>query len=1087
MSKVSWNVFGETKLGESSGLLGESPEQKTRSRGDAIIQGVKANANIVSQRQITLSWPGEMSSLCNSLVEHLISEYTPPGRIFSRVQPLPGHIHATEHIRAVRTEVSVSKVLSAWMVSGSDPLRWVTPDLPVNPPGKGAPECNPDTPLYLANKGVSHLSQFENSGQLDDINKSIEYTSRALALSRGWDHEVAGILTILGVAYGTRFRYLGKLDDLEKSIEYTSGAVHDPIFNPANKAVCLNNLGMAYADRFKRLEKLDDAKKAIEYVSRAIELTPKGDPSLPQLLNNLGVPYEDRFVRLGEVDDIDKSIEYKHCAIALAPEDHPNMRNFYNNLGVAYADRYRHLKELGDLNKSIKYKSRAVELTPDDHPDKPRLLTNLGVSHAARFQLLEELDDLDKSIENKSSAVKLTPEEHQDMPRRLRFLGESYLQRFNFLEGDKSAVDDLDKSIECYSRAKKLIPKGHPEMPRLLGELGLAQHCRFQCLGDMDDFSKAMASSSTALALTPDGDPQSSAQHFIHGLYFLNCYQILGTAAHLEGCLDSFRKGCHLSNGAPRAIFNHALHWANLASEHQYLNPLEAFQTAIDLLPRFIWLGATTKQRYLDLSTAKTLAVNASHVAVIASNFSLAVEWLEHARCVVWSQSLMLRSPVDQLHLSHPALATQLEILSNQLYASGFDEQISEEAVIDAGRNERFEQQRHSLAKDYQSLLAEIRQLAGFEDFLKPPKIDKLIGAAKNGPVVIVICHSDRCDALVILPNCDQVGHVPLHDFNEQKAHQALSDLKNSLQPKGLRQRGFRPVEQRPPEEYMRRVLESLWHGIVRPVLDYLEYTDGVPPQRLPHITWCPTGPLSFLPLHAAGDYTQSQARVFKYAVSSYTPTLSALLTSMPRSLDRDCRVLAVGQAETPDCSSLPGTTEELGYLRAHTGDKAQLKELVDDQATKMAVLDAMQRHDWVHLACHAYQDRKDPTKSGFRLHDGPLYLSAINQRLFKNKGLAFLSACETATGDEELPDEAIHLASGMLMAGYPSVIATMWPLSDTHAPFVANKVYGQLMKDGMIEKGQAGRALHSAVAELREVVGEEAFFNWVPYIHIGS
>ncbi|KAL5641639.1 hypothetical protein ACGC1H_001946 [Rhizoctonia solani] len=145
-----------------------------------------------------------------------------------------------------------------------------------------------------------------------------------------------------------------------------------------------------------------------------------------------------------------------------------------------------------------------------------------------------------------------------------------------------------------------------------------------------------------------------------------------------------------------------------------------------------------------------------------------------------------------------------------------------------------------------------------------------------------------------------------------------------------------------------------------------------------------------------------------------------------------------------------------------------------------------MEHHDWVHLACHANQNVEDPTKSGFYLHDGTLDLAAITRRSFRNKGLAFLSACQTATGDEKLPDEAVHLASGMLMAGYPSVIATMWSVSDEDAPFVANRVYSQLMKTGKIGNGEVGRALHDAVAELRGRIGEKEFIRWVPYIHIG-
>jgi CHAT domain-containing protein len=40
---------------------------------------------------------------------------------------------------------------------------------------------------------------------------------------------------------------------------------------------------------------------------------------------------------------------------------------------------------------------------------------------------------------------------------------------------------------------------------------------------------------------------------------------------------------------------------------------------------------------------------------------------------------------------------------------------------------------------------------------------------------------------------------------------------------------------------------------------------------------------------------------------------------------------------------------------------------------------------------------------------------------------LAFLSACETAKGDEKSPDEAMHLAATMIFAGFRGVIATMW------------------------------------------------------------
>ncbi|KAG8728486.1 hypothetical protein FRC11_010953, partial [Ceratobasidium sp. 423] len=271
-------------------------------------------------------------------------------------------------------------------------------------------------------------------------------------------------------------------------------------------------------------------------------------------------------------------------------------------------------------------------------------------------------------------------------------------------------------------------------------------------------------------------------------------------------------------------------------------------------------------------------------------------------------------------------------------------------------------------------------------------------------------------------------------------------------------------------------ILGVLWYDIVKLVLNFLGCLNAVPTEDLPHVTWCPTGALSFLPLHAASNYNQPGSKVFDYVISSYTPTVAALLAST-----------TMAQPNTPGHSRLPRTTKELVYVKSHTQGKAEYMELVGDQATKTAVLDAMQQNDWVHLACHAHQNVHNPTESRFFLHDDALDLTSINQQSFKNKGLVYLLACQTAKGNKKLPDEALHLASGMLMAGYLSVIATMWSVVDEDTPLVADIVYGQLMKDGKLGSGEAGKALHNVVTALCGKVGEQEFHRWVPYIHIGS
>jgi len=149
-------------------------------------------------------------------------------------------------------------------------------------------------------------------------------------------------------------------------------------------------------------------------------------------------------------------------------------------------------------------------------------------------------------------------------------------------------------------------------------------------------------------------------------------------------------------------------------------------------------------------------------------------------------------------------------------------------------------------------------------------------------------------------------------------------------------------------------------------------------------------------------------------------------------------------------------------------------------------VAKGMESHSWVHLACHAVQDTVEPTKSALCLHDGRLELSAIITKSFPHADLAFLSACQTATGDEKLSEEAIHLAAGLMLAGYRGVIATMWSIKDHDAPVIADHVYSYLFSDGRPDSTKAALALHHAVKYLRQQVGDLDFMLWVPFIHVG-
>ncbi|QRW18678.1 CHAT domain protein [Rhizoctonia solani] len=1010
------------------------------------------------------------------------------------------------------------------------------------------PEGHPKLSDRHADLAAAYNEKFRRTRELEHLEKSIEHGSRALALTLDGHPKLSDWHGNLGVLYNDSYRYTGRLDELEKSIEHCDHALAlttdgDPnlsdwhsTLGKVDRTFFLRTrahsqwhphlhyrhfeLGVSYVDRYRRVGEVLDLEKAVEHCSCALALTPEGHPDLPGRHSYLGTSYGIRYGRLGRLEDVEKAIEHFSSALALTPNGHAELPDRHAALGVSYGDRYRRTGELDELDKSIEHRSRALELTPDDHPGLPRRHADLGVSYTDRYRRMGEIDDLEKAIECDSCALALTFDIDPDLPRRHAALGRSYRHRYdrtrdladleNIIKHDSRALaltpedhpdladrhnalglaysdlyrhvgglEDLERSIQHFSRAFSLTLRDHPDLPHRHAALGMSYEDRYLRMGQKEDLEKSNEHLSLALALTTEGHPDLPLRHCQKAISCHLQYQRTHDSSYLDSSLASFRKASQLSSGGPRGVFDYALRWANLASMHEYLNPFEAFRVTIDLLPHFIWLGATTTQRYEDLLLAENIAVRAASAAIQSSEYDIALEWLEHARCVVWNQTLMLRSPLDDLAESHPALAAQLQSVSNQLNLAN-----SRSPTSDSG----FEppEIRHRLAREYEGLLSQTRTLPGFENFLQPTKVNDLMRSARNGPVVVINCHETRCDALIIMPGEDHVRHIALASLTEQKMRDTCSEMEKLLQFQGLRQRGPR----RPLQEQVQDVgpiLAVLWYDIVKPVLDHLGYTNNDSTENLPHITWCPTGAVSFLPLHAAGDYEQPRSRVFDYAISSYTPTLAALLSSTPTAPNRTPRVLAIGQTGTPGCTPLPGTNTELSHVKARMEGKAEYSQLIDDQATTQVVLDAMEQHDWVHLACHAHQSAADPTSSGFFLHDGTLDLVAINRRSFKNKGLAFLSACQTATGDEQLPDEAIHLASGMLMAGYPSVIATMWSVMDEDAPFVADRVYAQLMESGMIGNGEAGRALHGAVAALRNEVGEKNFARWVPYIHIGS
>ncbi|KAG8784128.1 hypothetical protein FRC12_018951 [Ceratobasidium sp. 428] len=943
------------------------------------------------------------------------------------------------------------------------------------------PDGHPDKSGRLSNLGAAYLTLFNRLGELEHIHTAVSCLAQAVALTPDGHANKPVRLSNLGAAYLTLFNRLGELEHIHAAVNCKAQAVAlTPVGHP-NKPACLSNLGGAYQTLFDRLGELEHIHVAVSCKAQAVALTPDDHPDKPVYLSNLGNAYQTLFERLGELEHIHAAVNCLAQAVALTPDGHANKPGSLSNLGGAYNILFDRLGELDHIHVAVSCKAQAVALTPDDHPDKPVYLSNLGNAYQTLFERLGELEHIHAAVNCLAQAVALTPDGHTSKPVYLNNLGAAYQTLFDRL----GELEHLHAAVNCLAQAVALTPDGHAKKPGYLNNIGGVYRTLFDRLGELEHIHTTVNCLSQAVALTPEDDP-SGAQHSatLGYQYFI----LFATSHEFEHVAKSklYSQNAALSpTGYPIQRLRAARFWAQLCLLDGS-DALGAYSHCMLRLPEAVWLGTSVRRRFECLTPdVQDLISEAAAVAILANRCDLAVEWLEQGRCLVWGQILQLRTPLEKLRASHPELADELCHLSSQLEdTDGLAPDCQSSNKYDGlSKNDAYT--RSKLADSRNRLIDQIRLKPGLDDFLRPSKASTITSIVRPGVTVILTVYMRRCDAMIIQLGAHAIGHVPLPTFSDQKAKTLCHELELCLKSQGIA-RGFKKGD-RPLQVSFENILATLWSDVVKPVLDHLNITRVLPIDELPHITWCIAGALSFLPIHAAGVYNSPSTILSNLAISSYTPTIS--------SMGRSCStpptfsgILAVGHQSSirPGLGPLPGTKDELDRVEERFVNR-RFTRLEEDRATIDAVVNAMADHSWVHFACHGSQNLVNPMNSALHLHDKDLSLAMITRQPMKNAQLAFLSACQTAKGDSELPNEAVHLAAGLLMTGYQNVIATMWSIKDQDAPIVAEETYKCLLESGVPDSRKAAKALHRAVKHLQNEIGVNEFARWVPYIHMGG
>ena len=921
------------------------------------------------------------------------------------------------------------------------------------------PQGHPDRSMSLNNLAICLSARCTQLGVMQDLNEAIVLAREALD-SRPQGHpDRTTSLNNLAAHLSSRYEKLGVMEDLDEAIFLDREALDLYPAGHPNRSMSLNNLAVHLSTRYRQLGAMEDLDETISLAREALDLRPQGHPDRSTSLSNFAAHLTSRYQQLGAMEDLDVAIVLAREALDLYPAGHPDRSMSLNTLAICLSTRYNQLGAMSDLDEAIVLHREALDFRPQGYLARSISLNNIAVDLSSRYEQLGDMEDLDEAIVLEREALNLRPQEHTGRSVSFNNLANSLFTRYKQL----GEMEDLEEAIVLDREALGLFPQGHSSRSTSLSNLAAHLSARYKQLGAMENLDEAIAFDREALDLCPQGHPNRPGS--LHNLasHLCNRFTRFNQLQDKEELFSLYAQLVHVPQIVSSINLTAAVAWIRVAENFQHPEILLAYETSLRLLIHHLATLPSLPQHLVILKNlTSSLAVDAFSACLRNCSPTRAIELLEQGRGVFWSQLTRLHSPLDNVVATGSrgkSLADEFTRLSllirNALNSPGAD---------------HHEQLCH-LNNEMQRVVISIRELPGLSRFLLSSLFPDLQRAASGGPIIIVNASKYSCDALIVFFDRDPV-HIPL--VITQEGVRGLSTELHTLTERAKRADVTKELA---------FFLRKLWDQIVSPIVDCLQATH---PSRS-HIWWCPTAEFSVLPLHAAGPYRKGQQNLPHLYISSYTSTLTALIRASRRdpsnSATEQKRFVAIGQAKAAGESELLSVEKELDNIGQDVDGLATFTRIDDDETCISRVVEELGKNEWVHLACHGLPNRKQPFESAFALHDGHFTIQRIIGCDLKNPEFAYLSACHTTVGDEESPDEMIHLASAMQFVGFRSVIGTMWAVDDGETNKITATFYRHMVDEsGRLDHTRAAFALNKTMKSVHI-----PFDQRILYIHLGA
>lgn len=946
---------------------------------------------------------------------------------------------------------------------------------------KLAPLNHPTRGFLLFNLGTALKRKFDYAGSIADLNAAIQMYRDAVKYIATTHNLV--VLNNLGGALSTRFDYTGSRNDLNEAIAVMEDVLklnsgHD------NLIAILNNLAATLLKRYLSAGSTDDLTAAIAMLGKANALGSEGSVTQSRLVQNLSVALISRFERNGCINDLTEAIRLLTQITDLIPDGDPYRSELLNCLGKALFNQFESMSSIDDLTAAVRAYDKAIKSAPIFKPVRWTALVNMGGALLDQFHRTRIKDYLNRSIIAQREALSTMPKTCSHKPAALNNLSDAFQIRFR----EYKCMNDLDSAIKSSKEAIEAIPVYHPNRALCLDTLGAALQRRFLAKGLVEDINDSVSIAEEAVAVTSDSHPDLAGRLNNLGNALRLQFRLSNKKRTKDRAIEAYEKASYMVIAPSFVRIGAAFFGSRLLIGHSLHRANSLLRMALELLPTLTSRHMPIGDRHYNISQFAQLPPLAVSVSLaLGEPPGIALQLLERGRGILASLQLEMRSDISGLEDSHPHIAKTLGQICSDLDRPLNNPSDSNYLGIDPELKHR-----RCLITKLETLLKDIRNKPGFERFWLGPSESAMKSLAQFGQLIVFNVSEMRSDAFIVDQNVIRSIVLPQLTLSElEKYAKSFYDAVTAGSRFHLKARSE-----------IAKVLEWLWDVAVGPVLDELGFTQPPSPTgSWPRVWWVGSGLLNLFPIHAAGYHGQgSTQNALDRVVSSYTPTLRSLMYARENmataSRVKPQKAMLVGMLRTPGQTNLPHVQEEIEELRKLLSPHVEIKAI--DDPTKARILSTLQDYHIVHLACHGFS-AIEPSQSKLLLHDwesSPLTVSDFTSLRLRTSHFAYLSACHTATTkDVRLLDESIHLAAAIQLAGFASVIGTLWNIEDQSAANVSKNVYASMLTSGNLDAKQSAQGLHRAIRALKESTRILPDFArtapddpliWAPYVHFG-